>query len=68
MTDWIAPPESSRAASACDHDAGLPMRMAVAMVDGAGTRCPVTIGAAPAAWKPSIRGRRLAVPSAAYSP
>ena len=36
---------------------GLPILMAVAMVEGSGTGSPRTIGAAPAAWKPSIRGR-----------
>ena len=33
------------------------MRMAVAMVCGEATGSPRTIGAAPAAWKPSMRGR-----------
>jgi hypothetical protein len=36
--------------------AGLPMRIAVAMVSGFATGCPRTIGAAPAAWKPHILG------------
>jgi hypothetical protein len=35
----------------------LPIRIAVAIVVGRGTGVPVTIGAAPAAWKPNIRGR-----------
>ena len=64
----MSPPDSSRAASACCHEAGLPIRMAVAIVCGDSTRTPDTIGAAPAAWKPSIRGRFELVPSAAYSP
>ena len=44
------------------HDAGLPMRMAVATVSGCSTGAPLTIGAAPAAWKPSMRGRLAARP------
>jgi threonine synthase len=43
----------------------LPIRIAVAIVDGFSTGLPVTIGAAPAAWKPRMTGRRLATPSAA---
>ena len=31
------------------------------------TTAPLTMGAAPAAWKPHIRGVRVAGPSAAYS-
>ena len=58
LTASITPPDSSRAASAPDHEAGLPIRMAVATVSGSSTGAPFTIGAAPAAWKPSIRGRR----------
>ena len=34
------------------------MRIAVAIVAGLATGSPSTIGAAPAAWKPHIRGRR----------
>jgi hypothetical protein len=67
VTASMRPPDSSRAASALVHDAGLPIRMAVAMVCGSATTAPVTIGAAPAAWKPHIRGVRVAGPSAAYS-
>ena len=52
----MSPPDSSRAASACFHDAGFPIRIAVAMVSGSSTGCPSTIGAAPAAWKPHISG------------
>ncbi len=33
------------------------------MVDGSGTTWPVTIGAAPAAWKPYIFGVRVVVPA-----
>lgn len=63
----MRPPDSSRAARANFHDAGLPMRIAVAMVDGSFTTSPRTIGALPDAWKPHIRGLRAATPSAAYS-
>ena len=34
------------------------MRIAVAMVSGCSTGTPLTSGAAPAAWKPSIAGLR----------
>ena len=63
----MRPPEVSRASIALVHDAGLPIRMAVAMVDGCATGSPVTIGAAPAAWKPRITGRFDVTLSAAYS-
>ena len=53
----MSPPLSSRAAIACSQDAGLPIRIAVAIVEGDFTGAPLTMGAAPAAWKPSIRGR-----------
>ena len=56
VTESIIPPDSSRAASACSHEAGLPIRMAVAIVSGSVTGWPWTIGAAPAAWKPHITG------------
>ena len=56
VTALIAPPESSRASSAWDQEAGLPMRMAVAMVSGSSTGWPRTIGAYPAAWNPHILG------------
>src|SRR3954449_5099595 len=60
----MRPPDSSRAARALVHDAGLPMRMAVAIVLGCSTTLPVTMGAAPAAWKPHMRGGGGAVASA----
>jgi hypothetical protein len=44
--------------------AGLPMRIAVAMVSGFSTGRPRTRGAAPAAWKPSILGSLEARPAA----
>ena len=50
------PPDASRASSALVQHAGLPIRMAVAIVDGSGTTAPVTIGAAPEAWNPYISG------------
>src|SRR5687767_9750545 len=63
----MKPPDSSRAAIACVQDAGLPIRIAVAIVDGSLTTSPRTIGAEPDAWKPHIRGVREDMPSAAYS-
>src|SRR6185369_383232 len=48
VTAAMVPPEASRASTALVHDAGLPIRIAVAMVDGSLTTLPVTIGAAPA--------------------
>ena len=62
-----APPDSSLAVIAPFHDAGAPMRMAVAMVSGSFTGAPCTSGAAPAAWTPSMRGLRVVRPSAKYS-
>ena len=50
------------AAAAYFQLAGLPMRIAVAMVSGNSTGSPFTMGAAPAAWKPSILGRRVDTP------
>src|SRR5438445_1860913 len=49
LTASIAPPDSSRAATAPFHDAGFPTRMAVATVSGSATGLPRTIGAAPSA-------------------
>ena len=43
------------------------MRMALATVSGWGTGSPRTIGAAPSAWKPHIRGVLAAMPSRWYS-
>ena len=54
----MGPPDSSRARFAECQEAGLPMRIAVAMVLGSFTASPRTIGAAPDAWKPHMRGRR----------
>ena len=42
---------------ASSHRAGLPMRMALAIVSGSATGAPRTSGAAPSAWKPYMRGR-----------
>src|SRR5665647_1707103 len=67
VTASISPPDSSRAATACCQEAGLPIRIAVAMVSGSSTGWPSTIGAAPAAWKPHIIGACVAGPSVAYS-
>jgi len=41
---------------------------AVAIVTGRATGAPLTIGAAPDAWNPNIRGRVPTTPSATYSP
>jgi hypothetical protein len=37
LTAAISPPEWSRASTALAHEAGLPMRIAVAIVDGCST-------------------------------
>ena len=47
--------------------AGLPILIAVAMVTGASTGSPRTMGEAPLAWKPNIRGVCAAFPALAYS-
>ena len=52
-----APPEPVIASIASSQRAGFPMRIALATVSGCSTGAPRTNGAAPAAWKPSIRGR-----------
>ncbi len=67
VTDSMAPPDWSRASRALTQLAGLPMRIAVAMVDGFSTTWPSTIGAEPAAWNPRIFGRLVARPASAYS-
>ena len=67
VTISIRPPDSSRAASARCQEAGLPILMAVAIVCGCATGAPSTIGAAPEAWKPNIRGFLDASPSEKYS-
>ena len=55
----MRPPDSSRASSALVQDAGLPIRIAVAMVLGFSTTWPVTIGAAPGRLEaPHPRGPR----------
>ena len=54
LTAANRPPDSSRAASASFHEAGLPIRIAVALVSGSGNGSPVTSGAAPSAWKPRM--------------
>ena len=65
MTAEIRPPEASRASTACVHDAGSPIRIAVAMVSGYSIRWPTTSGAAPDAWNPHIRGVEPTRPAAA---
>ena len=64
----MQPPLSCAAATAYPHDAGFPIRIAVAIVAGFETGTPSTIGAAPLAWKPIISGVFVVVPSARYSP
>ena len=59
----MPPPVSAAAAVAPYQLAGLPIRMAVATVSGCSIGWPTTIGAAPAAWKPSIRGSRVDRPA-----
>jgi hypothetical protein len=44
------PPDSRCAVTASSHEAGLPMRIAVATVSGFSTGLPRTMGAAPDAW------------------
>ena len=63
----MPPPDSDAAAVAPYHDAGLPMRMAVAIVSGSSTGWPSTKGAAPAAWKPTMAGSLVARPASWYS-
>ena len=65
LTASISPPDLSRAAIAPSHDAGFPILIAVATVSGDSTGAPRTMGAAPSAWKPSIRGDDVARPSRA---
>ncbi len=60
------PSDSLAAISARCQDAGLPTRIAVALVSGSGKGSPVTSGAAPSAWKPRMTGRFVARPSSAY--
>jgi hypothetical protein len=67
LTASIRPPLSSRAATALAHDAGLPIRIAVAIVSGSSTGRPRTSGAAPAAWNPHISGVASTRPAARYS-
>src|SRR6266550_7957547 len=67
VTALIAPPDSSRAMVAPSQEAGFPMRMAEATVFGSATGLPLTMGAAPSACAPTMRGRRVARPAAWYS-
>src|ERR1700752_3781471 len=67
VTAWIPPPDSDAAEVAPYQEAGLPMRIAVAMVSGFSTGCPSTSGAAPAAWKPTIFGSFEHRPASWYS-
>ena len=67
VTASMRPPDSSRAAIASVHEAGLPIRIAVATVSGWSTGRPLTSGAAPAAWKPHMRGTASMRPASRYS-
>ena len=67
VTARIAPSDSFAAATAFSHDAGFPIRIAVAIVCGSFTGCPSTIGAAPCAWKPKSRGGSWIMPASRYS-
>ena len=67
VTARICPSDSVAADSAFRHDAGLPMRMAVAIVCGSLTTSPRTIGAAPCAWNPNSCGGSTMTPSWRYS-
>ena len=66
VTAVMEPPDSDAAAVAEYQLAGFPMRIAVAIVSGSSTGCPKTMGAAPAAWKPSMRGSFVAFPASLY--
>ncbi len=66
VTAAITPPDSSRADVAPSQDAGLPIRIAEATVFGLATGDPWTIGAAPSACAPTIRGSVVARPAAWY--
>jgi len=59
--------EESRASMALCHEAGLPIRMAVAMVSGFRTGSPMTNGAAPAGLESPHTRPAVARPSSAYS-
>ena len=48
----ISPQDCSAASTAYDQLAGLPMRIAVAIVSGSSITCPFTIAAAHSASKP----------------
>jgi len=54
VTARMSPSDSWITSSAGIQLAGLPMRIAVAIVSGFVTGWPRTMGAAPAAWKPHI--------------
>ena len=56
VTALTAPPLEVIAFIASSQRAGLPIRIALATVSGCAIGLPSTSGAAPAAWKPHIRG------------
>src|SRR5215472_3648712 len=67
LTASIRPPDSSLALVAPSQLAGLPILIAEATVLGRAQTPPVTIGAAPSAWAPTIRGSTEQRPAARYS-
>src|SRR5437763_7472549 len=67
LTASMAPPDSSRAEVAPSQDAGLPISIALATVFGFSTGRPRTIGAAPSACAPTMRGSCRLCPAASSS-
>ena len=63
----MAPSDCCKASVAPCQLAGFPIRMADAIVSGFSTTCPRTMGAAPSACHPIIRGRREIFPIRWYS-
>ncbi len=57
------PREAVIASIASSQRAGLPIRIALAIVSGLAIGCPSTSGAAPAAWKPNSRGATSSSPN-----
>src|SRR5262249_62026895 len=62
VTAWMSPSDWSRASTAFAHEAGLPMRIAVAIVVGSVTTERRTIGAAPDGWQAHVLVRRVGSP------
>src|SRR6202042_1335892 len=66
VTAVMDPPDSDAAAVAEYQLAGFPMRIAVGIVSGFSTGGRRTMGAAPAAWNPSMRGNLVDRPASLY--